>query len=239
MIDLTADENYYDVLGIEPHATAADLRRRYRLLMQKEAHHPDLGGDTELAALINKAYAVLCNPGLRRQYDAGLGVLSGSARGFLYDVRRAPSHPSDDGCHCAFCATPQRRTVIDDPESRCGSCGSPLHPASADRFERWDQRAIARVPRELPVRFFTGPEQVRGFAAHTEDLSLAGMRLVGRVPVRPGHRIRLVTTVLEAVGDVVRTDRRRTGWRNEHVAGIAFVTRCMRRTTGAFVSDEV
>lgn len=241
MIETTADVNYYDVLGIEPHAAADDIRQRYRHLMQKKAHHPDLGGDTETAALINKAYAVLGNAALREQYDARLDVLSRIAQGVRVDTHTAntPLRPLDPARECVFCATPHGAITIDDPDSRCITCASPLHPVAEHRLERWDQRAIARIPRNLPVRFFTDWRQEDGFCGRTEDLSLSGLRLVCRTAMHPGQRIRLISDVLESVGQVVRSVPHRVGWRTEHIAGIAFVTMRMAQTTGAFISDQV
>ncbi len=70
---------YYDVLGVSPDASAADLRRAYRAKAARL--HPDKhasGGPEELAAAeremrgINEAWQVLSDPGTRRQYDAAL-----------------------------------------------------------------------------------------------------------------------------------------------------------------------
>ena len=233
---MTAETNLYDVLGIEPHAAADDIRRRYRQLMQTDGHHPDLGGDTETAALINKAYAVLGNPELRQQYDDRLDVLARIAQGFVAEPVTPAADPTRE---CVFCTTPHGTSTIDDPESRCTTCGSPLQPVAGNRLERWDKRAIARIPRKLPVRFYTDWRQADGFTGQTEDLSLSGLRLVCRAALRPGQRIRLVSNVLEAVGNVVRAVPRQSGWRTEHVAGVAFVTMRMARTAGGFVSDQV
>lgn len=234
---MTADADYYEVLGVGRHASVDDIRRRYRRLMQKDAHHPDLGGDTETAALINRAYSILTDPGLREDYDARLDVLSYIALGTTGGIETSRS--LDPSRECVFCGTPHGCVTIDDPESSCTTCGSPLCRVSADRLERWDQRAIARIPRYLPVRYFTDWRQADALAGRIEDLSLNGLRLVSRCAVCPGHPIRLVSNVLEAVGHVVRSAPRRTGWRTEHVAGVAFATLRMARTVGGFVSDRV
>jgi hypothetical protein len=50
-------EEAYKVLGLEPGAAAADVRKAHRRLMQRL--HPDLGGTSFLAARINEAKDVL------------------------------------------------------------------------------------------------------------------------------------------------------------------------------------
>ena len=61
----------YDVLGLDPGASAQDVRQAWRRLAQQ--NHPDRGegADSEAMVLINQAYEVLSDPDRRARYDHG------------------------------------------------------------------------------------------------------------------------------------------------------------------------
>jgi len=62
----------YDVLGVAPGATAAEVRAAYRQAARR--HHPDRRGDVDAMARVNEAWQVLGHPERRRQYDLSLSV---------------------------------------------------------------------------------------------------------------------------------------------------------------------
>lgn len=75
---------HYQRLGVEPNATADEVRAAYREAARR--HHPDAraargtqGSDDEMAA-INEAWRVLSDPRLRARYDADLGDGTDPAR---------------------------------------------------------------------------------------------------------------------------------------------------------------
>lgn len=57
----------YDLLGVEPTASLADLRRAYR--RAAKSAHPDTGGSKEEFSRLRSAYRVLSNPTSRARYD--------------------------------------------------------------------------------------------------------------------------------------------------------------------------
>lgn len=223
-----AELNYYEILNVDRDATIEVIRKSYRRLMQRHGNHPDLGGDTATAAMINKAYSVLSDPERKGEYDARIDILRQVARGFV-DAARA----------CVFCELPHELGATDDADDRCGNCGSPLNVAKHVRIELSDQRAIARIRKNLSVIFFTHWPQSRGYAGRTEDISLSGLRLVTKYGLREGQRIKLLSSVVEAVGNITYCIPRRDGWRTEYLTGVSFMTLRFTRAAGGFLSQRV
>ena len=76
----SADREYYDVLGVEPGCTEAELKKAFR--KQALRSHPDKGGDPEVFKAVNEAWSVLSDPEKRQAYDAhGKAGVDGSAGG--------------------------------------------------------------------------------------------------------------------------------------------------------------
>lgn len=60
-------EDYYQILGVDKTASAAEIKSSYRQLAKK--HHPDTGGDPERFKKISEAYSVLSDEQKRAEYD--------------------------------------------------------------------------------------------------------------------------------------------------------------------------
>jgi len=64
-------KNYYDILGVAPHASEVEIKKAFRDLARK--HHPDVAKDKTDAGSkfkeINEANEVLSDPEKRRKYD--------------------------------------------------------------------------------------------------------------------------------------------------------------------------
>lgn len=66
---MTVDGGHYATLGVQPDATAAEIRDAYRALARR--YHPDREPSAaEKMAAINEAYRVLREPSRRAAYDA-------------------------------------------------------------------------------------------------------------------------------------------------------------------------
>ena len=78
-----AGQDYYRLLGVDPIAHPAIIKGAYRANMSELNAHPDRGGVTETATLLNRAREVLLDPGLRRECDR-IRTIRG------YSPRRSP-----------------------------------------------------------------------------------------------------------------------------------------------------
>ncbi len=76
-------KDYYDILGVESNASQQQIKEAYLRLALK--YHPDRNKDDPGAASrmkeINESYAVLSDPGKRRQYDSLRQAYGSSAYG--------------------------------------------------------------------------------------------------------------------------------------------------------------
>ena len=84
--------NLYEILGVDPKASEADIKRSYRSLAQK--YHPDKDGDPEVFRAIQTAYDTLSNPEKRAEYDR-TGEVPKAAPALLDEAVQLLSHAVD------------------------------------------------------------------------------------------------------------------------------------------------
>ena len=243
--------NYYRMLHVQPDAPLDVIKASYRALMMKMRLHPDLGGDHETAALINRAYAVLSDPMGRRQYDqmlrerdpqvfpqahrcsAGAALARSTPSGHDATTPREAS-PAKQG-RCVFCDTHVSLPIRAD--CRCPRCASPLaqpHELAASTTERFGRRAVPRLCRDEPIIFYPRwPHQ--GHAARLRDLSPAGISFLAQVAIELHQLVKISGATLEGVARVV----------SSHPAGRQYAVHAQLLTVlflapaGTFVSSTV
>ncbi len=79
---MPSERNYYELLGVDPTAEPAEIKRAYRRAVLRT--HPDLEGEQSNAAVfrrVKEAYTVLANPEERTRYDRALALGRYSDRG--------------------------------------------------------------------------------------------------------------------------------------------------------------
>lgn len=236
--------NYYEVLHVSRDAPVEIIRGSYRTLMQRLKHHPDLGGDASMAALINEAYAVLSDAEKRAEYDARMDVIAriaaGAPEAAAKQARDTPSGRALDWSRqCVFCETPHSHGRSIEIEISCRVCDSPLSAAEQHLMESEGKRAIERIGKRMRISYYTRWPQPRAHSGRIDDISLNGLRLVTRQSLTEGQRIKIVSDVVQAVAQVTHTIYERRGWGKRCVAGVSFVTLRFGRSVGGFVSNRV
>lgn len=238
------NRNYYEILHVSRDAPVEIVRGSYRTLMQQLKNHPDLGGDSATAALINEAYSVLTNPERRAEYDARLDIIEQVVQGMPNattdkEPQATPDRILDPFRVCVFCEQPHSHGRIIEIDAGCDTCGSPLSTADNHRTEEVGQRAVARINKRQDITFYTHWPQTEGHKGITEDISLNGLRLLTRHDLKEGQRIKIVSEVVEAVAHVTHCIYDRHGWTTWCAAGVSFTTIRFVRSLGGFVSDRV
>ena len=68
--------NPYEILGVSPNATDAEIKSAYRKLVKK--FHPDVDKDQPegIIKLLNEAYDILSDPARKAQYDGRATVFT-------------------------------------------------------------------------------------------------------------------------------------------------------------------
>jgi hypothetical protein len=236
--------DFYSVLHVQPDAPSEIIRMSYRTLMQELKRHPDLGGDTGEAALINEAFATLRDPARRAAYDKALAgspsAVPATRPAAPAPAAKPPARPRPGGKHmCPFCGELHAPQDASRPDSLCRRCQSPIFPAVQHARASGSGRAVDRAPRQMAVHVTLAGAGARAFDATTEDISIAGARVTSVIDLPIGQHLKLDCGFCTAVGIVRHVqpapDQRPPHW---HL-GVEFVTLLIKQARGAFVSAQV
>ncbi|MGO1853419.1 MAG: J domain-containing protein [Microbacterium sp.] len=77
MFDSPLSASAYEVLGVDPTATAEEIKRAFRLRLRQT--HPDAGGDASAFIQVQRAWELVGTPEARTSYDRGHGFATASS----------------------------------------------------------------------------------------------------------------------------------------------------------------
>jgi curved DNA-binding protein CbpA len=221
--------DYYHILHVHPDAPTEIIKSSYRTLMQRMRMHPDLGGDTASAALINEAYETLMEPGRREAYDRMRRTR------VAYETAYTAQNDDASVSACRFCHQEFPRRAADSEALFCPKCQSPRHMMAGLDVEESDRRNILRIPRQTQLEVYTTWPQARPLSGHTVDLSMTGFRLRCSAQLKPGQVIKLDARLFRAIAEVIRV----THAKGEVAVGGRFLTLHLERLRGAFFTGSV
>ena len=153
--------DYYEVLEVSSGARQSVIDKAYRALMLEE--HPDRGGDTRKAQLINEAYQALSDPVRRAEFNR--------RREGTLDDRRPSASPGNAGGR-----PPSAQDVRRQEEERARRAREASARRAAEQ-ERERQRATARSADAGPVRSTSQDSR----SAARRSPGIKKWRIVGRV----------------------------------------------------------
>lgn len=113
-------QNHYEILGVPPDVSSADIKKAFRQLVKKV--HPDVefskqSADDrvkakELMQNINKAYEILIDRKKRQAYDYTIGLRSESLRRVRHQVNRARNEEQMREIFLGKVFYPARRAIV-------------------------------------------------------------------------------------------------------------------------------
>ncbi len=220
--------NYYRILQVQPDAPAEIIRASYRTLMRELKKHPDLGGSTWDAEVLNEAYETLSDPQKRAAYDEELFVRY-TKQTFAYS--RQPIAP----VLCPICKRALSRKA--KPGELCLTCQTPLQSEDAPAPDKVSPRSIERIRKEEQISYYSAwpgkPAQGR-----MVDFSPKGMRFLCKEKLAPQTVLKISSKLFEASGTVTNASEELWEGKKFFAIGICFLAVRFEDSRGTFFSTS-
>jgi len=218
--------NYYRILQVQPDAPPEIIHASYRTMMRELKRHPDLGGSTSEAAILNEAYETLSDPKRRADYD----------REFFPKYAkhaRASARPPVAAAFCPICKRSLPRKP--EPGEICLTCQTPLQ--SDGQPARANSRSLERRKISDPIFYYsTWPGKAE--QGNMIDFSPRGMRFLCNEKLRPQTVLKISSKLFEASGTVTNLSEVTSSGRKCYAVGICFLAINFKEPRGAFLSTS-
>jgi curved DNA-binding protein CbpA len=220
--------NYYRVLQVQPDAPPEIIHASYRAMMRELRRHPDLGGSTAEAAVLNEAYETLSNPVRRAAYDEEL---------FLKYTKQNPSYAKQSvtPALCPICKRALSRKP--EPGEICLTCQTPLQSESFDSTGRANSRSLERTKSSDGIYYYsTWPGKAE--KGRMIDFSPKGMRFICDERLMPQTILKISCKLFEASGTVTNLSEEISNRAKCYAVGVCFLAVRFTESRGTFLSTS-
>jgi hypothetical protein len=220
--------NYYRILQVQPDAPSEIIQASYRTMMRELRQHPDLGGSTAEAALLNEAYEVLSDRKRRTAYDDELFRRYTKLAG---NKTKTPVVP----VFCPVCRRPLTRDPA--PGESCLTCQTPLQSPRDSDSGQMDNRAIDRTGSSESIVYFSSwPGTAK--RGRMVDFSPKGMRFICVEKLVPRTVLKISSRRFEASGTVTNVSETVAEGKKCYAVGVSFIAVQFSESRGTFFSTS-
>lgn len=220
--------NYYRILQVQPDAPTEIIRASYRTLMRELKKHPDLGGSTWDAEVLNEAYETLSNPQRRAAYDDEL---------FLKYIKQTGTYTKQPvtPVFCPICKRPLSRKAM--PGELCLTCQTPLQSENPSGFRQAKPRSIERIKNSDQIYYYsTWPGKAE--PGRMIDFSPKGMRFICNEKLVPQTVLKISSKLFEASGTVTNLSKEIYNGEKCYAVGVCFLAVRFAESRGTFFSTS-
>jgi len=220
--------NYYRILQVQPDAPPEIIHASYRTMMRELKRHPDLGGSTSEASILNEAYEVLSDPQRRAKYDEEL---------FLEYTKKAHSYTKRPitPVFCPICKRALSRKP--EPGEICSTCQTPLESYGTQESGRASSRVLERTKSSDRIHYYSvwPGEAAEGTMI---DFSPRGMRFLCKEKLPPQTVLKISCDLFEASGTVTNVREEISNRRRRYAVGVSFLAVRFADSHGTFLSTS-
>ena len=241
--------NYYRILHVQADAPLAVIKSSYKTIMHKLRAHPDLGGDTANAAIINEAYKILSDPEKRARYDRENKPLYKKGGHEKAQADQTATNSQKKGQDqqfkhkknqfaCPYCGSVNIIKCGSTQKMKCFKCKSVLLSTNLNDQPAAYQRSIERISKEGKIMVFSQDRQ-KVIYGLINDLSPEGMRFITDIQLEKKHIVKIESEIINAVAKVTSCDISSLSTNKKaYSIGVNFITVDFSSMHGTFISEK-